>query len=178
MTVREVLLLAAALLDDSELSASLAGSSAEGEAGVLLQCFNIVENEIALDDYPLKKTETYVFENGLLPFEKFSVRPVDVCSVNHGGRLPFTVSYQGVLCNCSEAEVTFTYAPKKKTIGEESELGEKVSARLMAFGVVSEYCFIKGRTEEGKIWGVKYREALRSAGILRRSLSVRSRRWA
>ena len=97
-----------------------------------------------------------------------------------GGRkgFAFTLSPDGVLCDCSSAEVTYSYAPKKKGIGDSSELGGKISPRLMALGVASEYCFVKGRTEEGKIWGVKYREALKSAGILRHPLSVRSRRWA
>lgn len=85
---------------------------------------------------------------------------------------------EGVLAACAEAEVTYTYAPKRKSLSDSSEHGERISPRLMALGVVSEYCLIKGRTEEGKLWGVKYREALRSAGILRHPLSVRSRRWA
>lgn len=179
MTVREVLLLAAAFLDDSGLPSALSGSTAEGEAGVLLNCFNVVENEIALDDYPLKKTEKLLFVNGILPYASFSAPPLDVCAVQSGGeRLHFTLAPEGVKCDCSAADVTYTYAPKKKGLADTSELDGKISARLMALGVASEYCFIKGRTDEAKIWGVKYREALRSAGILRHPLSVRSRRWA
>ncbi len=179
MTVREVLTLAASFLDEKDLASALAGSSVTGEAETLLTCFNVVENEIALDDYPLKRTETFAFQSGTLPFSDFSVPPVDVCAVRSGGqRLAFTLSPDGVLCDCSSAEVTYSYAPKKKGIGDSSELGGKISPRLMALGVASEYCFVKGRTEEGKIWGVKYREALKSAGILRHPLSVRSRRWA
>ena len=179
MTVREVLLLSASFLDDKELAAALKGSTAEGEAETLLHCFNVIENEIALDDYPLTKTEKLLFENGILPYSAFERRPIDVTAVRSGGvRVRFSLTIDGVRCDCNEAEVTYTYAPTVKTITDESEHGEKISARLMAFGVVSEYCFIKGRTEEGKMWGLRYREALRSAGILRHPLCVRSRRWA
>lgn len=179
MTVREVLLLAASFLDEKDLAASLAGSSVTGEAETLLTCFNVVENEIALDDYPLKKTETFSFEKGILPFSKFSSAPVDICAVKAGGRkLSFSLTATGVLCDCDTAEITYTYAPKKKGIGDSAELGGRVSARLMALGVASEYCFVKGMNERAKIWGVKYRDALKCAGILRHPLSVRSRRWA
>ncbi len=179
MTVREVLTLAASFLDEKDLVSALAGSSVTGEAETLLTCFNVVENEIALDDYPLKKTETLDFRGGLLPFPDFSIPPVDICAVKRGGRrIAFTLSPDGVLCDCSSADVTYTYAPKKKGIGDTAELGGKISPRLMALGVASEYCFVKGRKEEAKIWGVKYRDALKSAGILRHPLSVRSRRWA
>ncbi len=179
MTVREVLTLAATLLDDSGLASALAGDTATGEAATLLTCFNVVENEIALDDYPLKKTEKLLFENGRLPFSAFSSPPVDVCAVKSGGiGLKFTLSADAVLCACGSADVTYTYAPAKKGLGDKSELGGKISARLMALGVASEYCLIKGMTDEAKVWAVKYRDALKCAGILRRSLSVRSRRWA
>lgn len=179
MTVREVLLLAAAFLDDSGLASAVSGSTADGEAGVLVNCFNVVENEIALDDYPLKKTETLQFSKGILPYTSFSAPPVDVCAVESGGiRQRFKLTPEGVKCDCRTADVTFTYAPKKKDIADTSELDGKISPRLVALGVASEYCFIKGRTDEAKIWGVKYREALRAAGILRHPLSVRSRRWA
>lgn len=179
MTVREVLLLSASFLDDKELAAALAESAVTGEAETLLNCFNVIENEIALDDYPLKNTETLMFENGLLPYSKFAKTPIDVLAVRSGGvRVRFTLTPAGVRSDCNEAEIAYTYAPTKKTITDSSEHGGKISARLMAFGVASEYCFVKGRTEEGKLWGVKYREALKSAGILRHPLSVRSRRWA
>ncbi len=179
MTVREVLLLSASFLDDKELAAALSGSSVTGEAETLLNCFNVIENEIALDDYPLKMTETLSFENGLLPYPKFAKTPIDVLSVKSGDvRVHFTLTPAGVRCDCAEGEVTYTYAPTAKTISGTSEHGGKISARLMALGVASEYCFVKGRTDEGKIWGVKYREALKSAGILRHPLCVRSRRWA
>ncbi len=179
MTVREVLLLSASFLDDKDLASALTGSAVTGEAETLLNCFNVVENEIALDDYPLKRTEKLAFENGLLPYSKFSVPPVDVWAVKSGGeRTHFSLTPDGVKCSCAEAEVTYTYAPKKKGIGEESELDGKISARLVALGVASEYCFVKGEYEAAKVWGVKFREALKSAGILRHPLSVRSRRWA
>ncbi len=179
MTVREVLLLSAAFLDDEALLSAVSDGAAEGEAATLLECFNVIENEIALDDYPLKRTEKLSFMNGFLPFSAFSSPPIDVCSVQAGGeRIKFALTCDGVRSDCAEAEVTYCYAPSKKGIDGTSEHGGKISARLMAFGIVSEYCFIKGRYEEGKLWGIHYRNALRSAGILRHPLSVRSRRWA
>lgn len=177
MTVREVLQLAASLLDETELV------SGEGEIGsdedLLLECFRVIENEIALDYFPLKLTEHVVFTDGKLLFTKLSRTPADVHSVKRMGRaVKFRILYDRLEADCDEADVTYSFIPKTKEITDDCDFSGKVSPRLMAYGVASEYCLAKGRYEAAKAWGLKYREALRAAGILRRALSVRSRRWA
>ena len=51
MTVKEVLALAAENLGREDLSAQLSADSvqADGEIKALLRCYNLVENEVALD---------------------------------------------------------------------------------------------------------------------------------
>ena len=86
MTVKEVLDCAAFLLGKEETQAYLNQSEAEGtpqvqrETELLLRCYNIVENEIALDYLPLTAEESFIAENGTIPYTSFSRFPVSVSS--------------------------------------------------------------------------------------------------
>ncbi len=181
MTVREILKLAASCLGESEQFGSLDGDLQTEAAQELLDCYNVVENEIATDYFPLKSLQTFDVKDGKLLYSDFSPSPVvDVISVRDrcGNKLRFRCFTDHCETENGEVTVLFTYAPAKKQIGEDSDYGGKVSARLMAFGTVSEYLLRTGRYEAAKLWAIRYRDCLRAAGILRRSLSVRSRRWA
>lgn len=168
-------------MQETALRDSLAGSGALTEDGkALLECYNIIENEIALDYYPLKKEETLSCTNGKLVFSRLTVQPAEILSVKdkYGNRIPFRCFPDYLEADCESATVLYSYAPSAKGISDNCEYGGKISARLMAFGVVSEYLIRRGEYERGKLWAVKYRDCLQAAGILRHPLSVRSRRWA
>lgn len=179
MTVREILLLAASMLDMEDVRLSLeSAGEADGEGAALLNAFHLVENEIALDYFPLKKKEHLPFEDGKLLFTRFSRLPVNIHSVKcNGQKVRFAIFPAYLQADCAEADILYSYAPERKTLTDECELGGNISARLVALGVASEYCLTKGMFEAAKMWALRYRDALRAAGILRRPLSVRSRRW-
>ena len=180
MLIRDVITLAAQMLGREDLLGEIPGDTAEGEVGALLRCYNIVENEIALDYFPLINTERLNVSGGKITFTQFSYTPVEIKKVTNTSDMgvPFSVysAYLEVPKGYSAVNVTYSYVPEKKELGGETAFTERISARLLAFGVVSEYCLATGRYEEGKLWGERYRDALRAVGILRRPLSVRSRR--
>lgn len=183
MSVKDVLILAARLLERNELSEEIArgGSALSAEAETLLSCYNLVEHEVALDHFPLKKRERFAVEGGRLPYTAFSLTPVKIHSVEDGcGRTLKCSVFPDSLHlpeDCTEAVVVYAYSPADKTLTQETEFGDRISKRLLAYGVASEYCLTAHRFEEGKIWGERYRDALQAAGILHRPLSMRSRRW-
>ncbi len=66
----------------------------------------------------------------------------------------------------------------KSSFDEESELSAcGVSARLLALGVAAQYCLVNGETGRAAVWDKKFRDALRAKNLLRRTVSIRSRRW-
>ncbi len=182
MRIKEVVLLAAELLGIELSEEDFKEELLQGEAATLLQCYHLIENEVALDYFPLKRTDVLGVKEGKTAYTEFPCAPVAVCSVRDketGAKVRYTVGYDGLRFRepVKSVEIEYTYAPEKRGIGDETAFGENISPRLLAFGIASEYCLIAHRYADGKMWGERYRDALRAAGILRRALSVRSRRW-
>ncbi len=182
MNIRDILKLAADLLGMADVANEIMRFSGtpSGEIEAFLRCYHLVESEIALDYLPLIRKDAMKAEDGKLHFADFPEEPVDIRKVTAGGlKVRFTL-YEGYLelpAGTTDVEVTYAYAPKKRLISDKSVFTGKVTERILGYGVASEYCFAACRYDESKMWGERYREALRSAGLLRRTLSVRSRRW-
>ena len=96
MKVKEVLAAAAELCGRKDLADHLAGKSgeraaeAERECETLLLCYNMTENEIALDYLPLKREESFE-SGGEIPYAAFSEPPLEILAVygEAGQRLRF-----------------------------------------------------------------------------------------
>ena len=189
MLIKDVLIPAAEMLGRADLipaieaayTAAAAGTPPEGEAAALLRCYHLVENEVALDHFPLKETQSFVPTAEGVLFTRFSHAPVDVLDVRDGAgaRVDFTV-YPARLAlaeGTGEVSVTYSYAPARADIDGETAFGEKISARLLACGVACEYLLAGGRYAEAAVFSEKFHAALAAAGLERRKLWVRARRW-
>lgn len=183
MKVRDVMALAAANLGREDLVALVCGCSGEpeGDLAALLRCYNLVENEIALDYFPLKQRDAVKISDGKLSYSELSRAPVTILSVTDGLReLPFEALPTGLSVNAPgsfRGEILYTYSPAEKEIDGDCEFSEKISARLLSLGVACEFCLSHGLFAEAAVWEKKYRDALKAADICRKKLSVRPRRW-
>jgi hypothetical protein len=186
MKVREILSQAAFLLGKQELSDFFSGTETEAtttqlqqEADAFLRCYNMVENEVALDYLPLTTEQRLETESGKLVYTAFLRTPVSIVSVTdrYGNRLPYTVYPAYLRTKQGTAVVTYSYAPTSKTLSGESEFVARVSQNLLAFGVAGEYCLTKGMYEEAVVWDKKFRDALLCACAQNSPHVVRSRRW-
>ena len=188
MKVKDVISLAAANLGRDDLVARVEDRAAEpfGELSSLLRCYNLVENEVALDYFPLKAEELFTEEQigcgGVLPYREFSRAPVEILSVKGEGGFPlsFEIRPAALLLPpfAKRACVFYTYSPKEKEWGDDAEIAANVSERLLSFGVCCEFCLTNGQYGEAATWERKFREALRAANVRHKKLTVRSRRWA
>lgn len=180
IAVKEVIQTAARLVGLGDLATETEGPSSE-ELLLFLRCFNLVENEVALDYFPLKCTETLTAEDGKIKYTSFSKAPVFIARVtDHGAELPFEAfpAYLDLKGFCGIAAVTYAYAPAAKEIGGAAEFEGRVSCRLLAYGTAAEFLLACGKFSEAAVFDKKYREALTAAGAPRKKLSVRARRWA
>ena len=185
MLIKDVLILAAEHLGRSDLVSAVASAYAAapaaptGEVALLLNCYALVENEVALDHLPLRAAETLESGDGTLEFIRFSRPPVDVLSVQDTyGEVAFEVFPARLrLPGSGTYTVVYTYAPAAPQIGGETAFSDKVSARLLSCGVACEFLLAAGRYAEAAVWEEKFRAALRASGISRRKLHVRARRW-
>lgn len=149
------------------------------EADIFLRCYNIVENEVALDYLPLTAEETVVCDTGALPYTSFLRQPVSILSVTdeYGNKLPYTVFPEYLRTRAGTSVVTYSYSPESKRLCDHSEYAARVPERLLAYGVACEYCLISGLYDEAIVWDKKYKDALLCAHSASRPRVIRSRRW-
>lgn len=194
MKVMEVVKLAAQNLGRQDLSDSIdalaqtSGDAAETEGETLsdeikslVRCFNLVENEVALDYFPLKKEEAFTPVSHTVPYTEFSASPVDVQKVtDEGGRdVEFEIRSAHLYLpkEHKKVVVTYSYVPALKTLGDESEFSGKITPRLLSFGVAGEFCLSASRFQEAAMWERRFLDALKAASLIRKKLSMRARRW-
>lgn len=161
------------------------GLSAEErlERDALLRAYNFVENEVALDYCAIRKEETVEVCENRIYYTAFSCVPVHIRKVICGGYLARFAAYPAYILMSDgwqgAATVVYDCIPTtKSSFDEESELSAcGVSARLLALGVAAQYCLVNGETGRAAVWDKKFRDALRAKNLLRRTVSIRSRRW-
>lgn len=183
MTVKECVELAATELGIiEEVSAWLSGESSEEgrkKTELLTVCFNVVENELALDYFPLLAEDTLESEGGIVTFSALQNDAVRITKVTDewGNPVPFRIFPAYLKTQPGKVCVAYTYTPKKKTVDEESDFAVFASARLMAYGMAAEYATATGAFEDAAVWDKKYRDGIRAAYRVQRCERIRSRRW-
>ena len=158
---------------------SLGTSEDAKKAELLLTCFNIVENELALDYFPLLAEDTIVSQGGVIEFselEKSAVRIIKVTDA-WGNSVPFQLFPRYIKTQPDKVCVTYSYAPEKKTATDESDFSSLVSARLIADGIAAEYSLSMGLFEDATVWDKKYKEGIRAGYRLQKCERIQSRRW-
>ena len=185
MTVKEVIALAAGCLGREELVSALdkeeVSEEEKLEFDAFLRAYNFVENEVALDYFPLKKEELFAPVEHKVSYTRFSSAPVDVLKVTDGNGRTVEFEIRPTHIYLPEEQgvvsVTYSYAPVQKSIEDSSEFSGKISARLLAYGVASEFSLVCARYQEAAMWEKRFRDALKCANLCRRKLSMSSRRW-
>ncbi len=182
MTVKEVVMLAA---EELGISAEIKEYYEEGvtagkmKADRLLTCFNLVENELALDYFSLKKSEI-IASNGQITFSSLKNSPVNIISVTDAENNPYEFAlYANYIQTVSGAvKVTYSYTPNMKTIDDESDFSGEISARLMSYGIAAEYSLEVGAFEDAAVWDKKYKDAISVWYKRSKGGRMPSRRWA
>lgn len=182
MTVRECVELAAVQLGIAEeVKAYLNGTATGGaeKAELLLTCFNLVENELALDYLPLFAEDEIESETGIIEFSALRYDAVRVTGVRDkwGNAAAFKLFPTYLQTAPGYVKITYTYTPQKKEIDEESDFVTLISSRLMSYGMAAEYSLVMGLFEDATVWDKKYKEGIEAAYKLRPCKRIKSRRW-
>lgn len=183
MTVKKIMALAAELCGRRDLSDFLGGVSAEDlarqerDVKTLLQCYNLTENEIALDYLPLRRTQEFV-SDGEIAYAQFEKPPVEIISVRDGSgaKRDFTVAEEGIRTPAGALKVEYSYRPSVKTREDEAEFNLKGDGRLLALGTACEFALFSGMMQEAALLDKRYRDALACA-CRERGGRLKMRRW-
>ncbi len=183
-TVENVVRLAARMIGLEERAEEYFESKPSEETTRIIQglvgCFNLVENELAVDYLPLVCEETLsTDEKGWIEYARLSKKVAYIISVRdefgrivHAKRMPTHLAL-----DVGKYDVRYAALPAEKTTKDCCEYETGVSARLLAYGVAAEYCLHKGLYAEHAAWNKKYKEALLIACKSRGGWSLKERAW-
>ena len=181
MTVNEVIILAATYLGlEDVVRGYVENGTGDGqETKLFLDCFNLVENEIALDYMPLYAEEEINSLTGKVNYNALKRAVVRIMKVTdtNGELKEYTLFPDCIKTSPGKMLVRYTYTPEAKYLGENSDFESSVSARLISYGVAAEYATIQGLYEEASIYDKKYKDALTAAYTVRPCAQIPSRRW-
>lgn len=166
MTIRDILISALRRIGREDLACDIENDGEPvGEGGevvqTLLYCINATEDELARYYFPLKCTETLNSRNNVFYFSDFSKIPVRIIEVKSDGKeVDYRLRPDGIAADCSRIEITYDYAPAKKTADGKSEFGEIGDGNITSLGAAAEYCLICGEASLAEVWETRYREAI------------------
>ncbi len=135
------------------------------EINLLVDCVNFVNNIIATDYIQLKKTVSIATKNGKIPFTDLSQSTIyNIVSVkdSSGNKLVFKVFPEYLKTVVGNVFVSFAFFPDDVELtGSVSDYATKLSERIFAYGVASEYLFIKGNIDDAAMWNERFKQGLK-----------------
>ena len=150
----------------------------------LVKVLNVVLTELASTYMPLTTKEEVTFYDGQYQYAEFSKKVVKILNVydNSGDKKAFTETAEYIQlenCNSQLLDLTVEYQFLPEEYFEDSEVDyseRNISAKVLAYGVASEYCISQGRFEEAVMYHKRYVYAIQEIkGI--KNAKIKSRSW-
>ncbi|MBQ9514438.1 MAG: hypothetical protein IJR66_05650 [Clostridia bacterium] len=184
MTIKDIIKISATYLGKNNVLGYLSENSGNyGDAVMqidnLTRCANLVIGELSASYFPMIKTENKVAENGKVPFSAFSETVTGIENVYdaNGDKISYKVKPLFIEVNCPSVAVEYRYLPSNYGLTDVIGYTEKeVSARLIAYGVCSEYSIIERNFDESIAWRNRFNEEIKKL-IAPKNATAKKRSW-
>lgn len=160
MKVSEVIELSALLLD-IELTEDIRNN--------LVRCYNLVEQELATDYFPILEVDKFFHVEDKIYYKDFSRKPYMLKGIQdfHGDSVSFRLApeYITLIKNYYGGTffVKYYYLPEEKELYSNSTYGAEYIS-ILKYGIAAEYCLMQGNFEQAKIYSDKYKERIKLKG--------------
>lgn len=160
MRVSEVIELSALLLD-IELT--------EEVKPILVRCYNLVEQELATDYFPILEVDKFFHVEDKIYYKDFSRKGYMIKGVQdfRGDKVNYVLrlEYLELQKNYDGGTffVKYYYTPDEKDFHSQCTYGVEY-INILKYGVASEYCLATGDFEQAKIYNDKYKEIIKLKG--------------
>lgn len=148
---------------------------------LLLQCVNLTSSVIASDYIKLYKTKMFKTEDGILQYSQIGPEIINqIHSVKNktGDILVFKTFADNIKTAKGDIFVNYSYLPEPVLLSDSiADFNIKISPRVFAYGVASEYSFIKSVYDDASIWENRFKTALMMAGTKKSGIKIAPRRW-
>lgn len=183
MKVKNIIKKATAIIDNNLFDAIEKGSVSElqqKEINSLVNCVNLTISNISSNYYKLYDVVEVENFNGIIPYSKITDKVIfDIVSIkNASGNQLFTVKTDGIYTVKGKLLVKYTYFPSDVDYDDEITcFPVKVSERVIVYGVLSEYLYIKGIFDEAMVWEERFKNEMRSVHRPQKNINLRKRNW-
>lgn len=184
MTVRDILKLVCEFVGERELAQKLATRQQlqereQQKIEIMTNCFNLVNQEIASDYLPFLHKEEVDIEDGVLNFSSLKNKVINIYEIKNrfGFNLKFRNYPNFVEVFGKGKWVTYSFLPADKALDDEVEMFCGLSARVYAYGVVSEFLLVDGVSEDAEIWEERFKESLFVLSRKRGEHKLPARSW-
>lgn len=188
MDVIEIIRLAATylqleeVLELSEIGGTVEEKSelAEKNLNLLLECVNLIYSELASDYLPLKEEEEITVENNEFLFSNLSKAIHHVLSLRNAREesVYYSIYPSGIKTQDGTYLLEYSYHPEAVTLEDDLEsFAGRLSERIVAYGVASEFSFISGLFDEAATWKTRFTESLKVACSKKSIIQIPPRRW-
>ena len=119
----------------------------------LLHCFNIIENDLALDYFPLYETQQC--DSKIVYFSELKKNIVRMVDCN----CKFKIYPDCIKSKENITEIKYTYVPEEKDLYDDCSYGDEYF-NCFIYGVISEYLLCQRFYEEAALWNRKYKKEI------------------
>lgn len=178
MTIRDCIVKAAAYLGLKDIKEHYESEDTV-EGGEFLEMATNVVAEICCDYYPLKISEqTEADGDGLIRLGTLTKPVIDVFKIIKGGvSVPFLIKYDRLEVGfCGKCQIEYSYMPSLAGLDTELPFTDRVSERVIAYGIAAEYALINA-PEDAPLFDKRFKDALKKAVIQKSEKRVKGRDW-
>ena len=186
MTVKDIIKTFALLLGRKDILEYLNSGATENylkvleDVNALVDCYNIVSEEISSTYYKFKAVETLSPQNGVVKCKEFANNPLAIISVKglNEKSIAYKILPSEILTSEDKVVVEYYYIPSRKNIDDVSDFtSTPIKNRALAYGVATEFLLIEGAYEESMVWHEKYLDYLKVVLLGDKRKKLKGRVW-
>lgn len=151
------------------------------ELDLLCLCFNFTNSIIAGEHIKLKRTILVETEDGMIDFGVFApykLNEILKVSDEFGASCVYKQFDSYLKTQTGKLELMFSYYPAECDYDQTlSYYNAKLNDRIFAYGVASEYSFIKAMYDDATMWDARFKDALQVIGSKKSEIQIKKRRW-
>lgn len=150
------------------------------EINTLVACCNLVVNQVASEYITLTDTKTITTSSGVVNYGSLSSKTiVDILKVKlNGVEVDYKCNANSLVTSPGTLEIEYAYQPSVSYLNSTIDFNNfKLSDRVLAYGVVAEYCYINGRYDDATIWDNRFKTSLTNINRPRREIKIKQRLW-
>lgn len=184
MLISKILYLAGSYLGDKEIVETVSDNNASNEEYDLilpyLKLLNVVQDRIATEYFPITTSEVIDTTSQVFKFANLSKRLYKLIKVLKDGKVVrFSLKDGGILLPEGKYEIWYQYLPTPLVYSDHEidDFDGKISDRIFALGVASEYCLLNGMYETSNYFEEKFVNALNCLRLSANHKTLPKRRW-